>query len=224
MQYFSYTQSMWFRHQFSFFLFCLFPQVQMVALCNSRAMGEADENSDIDLFIITKNGNLWTARFIVTVLSSLLGIRRRNTHWLEKWSPDYIKRTKNKLCLSFFITEAVMNLESVRLQPNDPYLDRWIYTLVPLVNKNATYEHFMEANWVEPTYSPINPSWRLFCMKLGHIFGFISLFENLIKKLWLPKTLKTYENLEKPWGVVISDTMLKFHDNDQRKIYVANQF
>ena len=61
-------------------------------------------------------------------------------------------------------------------------------------------------------------------MKLGQIFGFISLFENLIKKLWLPKTLKTYENLEKPWGVVISDTMLKFHDNDQRKIYVANQF
>jgi hypothetical protein len=36
-------------------------------------------------------------------------------------------------------------------------------------------------------------------MKLGHIFGFISLFENLIKKIWLPRTLKTYETLEKPW-------------------------
>jgi len=39
-----------------------------------------------------------------------------------------------------------MNLDSVRLQPNDPYLDRWIYTLIPLVNKDAIYEHFMEAN------------------------------------------------------------------------------
>jgi hypothetical protein len=31
--------------------------------------------------------------------------------------------------------------------------------------------------------------------------------------------LETYEKLWKPWGVVISDTMLKFHDNDQRKVY-----
>jgi hypothetical protein len=36
----------------------------------------------------------------------------------------------------------------------------------------------------------------------------------------LRKTLKTYERLWKPWWVVISDTMLKFHDNDQRKIYL----
>ncbi len=56
----------------------------MVALCNSRAMGEADENSDIDLFIIAKKGNLWTTRFIVTFITTLLGVRRRNTHGLEK--------------------------------------------------------------------------------------------------------------------------------------------
>ena len=56
----------------------------MMALCNSRAMGEADENSDIDLFIIAKKDNLWTARCIVTVFSSLMGIRRRNTHGLQK--------------------------------------------------------------------------------------------------------------------------------------------
>ncbi len=58
-------------------------------------------------------------------------------------------------------------------------------------------------------------------MKLGTIFGFLSIFENLIKKLWLSRTLKTYEILGKPWGVIISDTMLKFHDNDQRKKYMT---
>lgn len=219
MPYLSYTDHMSFLHRFSLFLFSLFPQIQMVALCNSRAMSEADENSDIDLFIIVKKGNLWTARYIVTVLSSLLGIRRRNTHGLQKWSPKYIKRTKDKFCLSFFITEEHLSLNDIRLQPEDPYLDRWIYTLIPLVNKNAIYEHFMEANWIEPTYSPINSSWRVFCIKLGNIFGFLSLFEGIIKKLWLPRTQKTYERLWKPWGVFISDTMLKFHDNDQRKNY-----
>ena len=56
-------------------------------------------------------------------------------------------------------------------------------------------------------------------MKLGIIFSFLSLFESIIKKLWLPRTLKTYDKLGKPWGVIISDATLKFHDNDQRKNY-----
>ncbi len=71
---------MLFLHGFSLFLFSLFPQIQMVALCNSRAMGGADENSDIDLFIIAKKRNLWIARFIVTAIASVFGVRRRNTH------------------------------------------------------------------------------------------------------------------------------------------------
>ncbi len=209
-----------FRHRLTLRLLELFPQILLIALCNSRAMGEADENSDIDLFIIAKKGNLWTVRFIVTILTSILGVRRRNTHGLQKWTPEYIKRTKDRFCLSFFITEESMNFESIRLQPNDPYLDRWIYTLIPLINKNATYEHFMEANWVEPTQTWTNPTWKLFFIRLGNIFGFFSLFESVVKKVWLPKTLKTYETLRKPWWVVISDSMLKFHDQDVRKNFL----
>lgn len=73
-----------FRHRLTLRLLELFPQILLIALCNSRAMGEADENSDIDLFIIAKKGNLWTVRFIVTILTSILGVRRRNTHGLQK--------------------------------------------------------------------------------------------------------------------------------------------
>lgn len=73
-----------FRHRLALRLLELFPQILLIALCNSRAMGEADENSDIDLFIIAKKGNLWTVRFIVTILTSILGVRRRNTHGLQK--------------------------------------------------------------------------------------------------------------------------------------------
>lgn len=73
-----------FRHRLTLRLLELFPQIQMMALCNSRAMGEASENSDIDLFIIAKKSNLWTARFFATLLTSMLGLRRRNTHGLKK--------------------------------------------------------------------------------------------------------------------------------------------
>lgn len=73
-----------FRHRLALRLLELFPQILLIGLCNSRAMGEADENSDIDLFIIAKKENLWTVRFIVTILTSILGVRRRNTHGLQK--------------------------------------------------------------------------------------------------------------------------------------------
>lgn len=73
-----------FRHRLTLRLLELFPQILLIALCNSRAMGETDENSDIDLFIIAKKGNLWTVRFIVTALTSMLGVRRSNTHGLQK--------------------------------------------------------------------------------------------------------------------------------------------
>jgi predicted nucleotidyltransferase len=61
-------------HRFSLFLFSLFPQIQMVALCNSRAMGEAAENSDIDLFIIREKRKSVDARFIVTTITSIFGV------------------------------------------------------------------------------------------------------------------------------------------------------
>lgn len=227
----------------------------MVALCNSRAMGEHEENSDIDLFIIATKWNLWTARFIVTVLTSVLGVRRRNTHGLVKWSPEYIKKTKNKFCLSFFITEEAMNLESIRLQPNDPYLDKWMRTLQPLINKNGTYERFLLANKVVilGQESPLrsrderDPGIQENQLREASTKDIISgldsgsnvsltssmktsvrndgnMLEWLIRKLWLPRTLRTYEKLWRPWWVVISDTMLKFHDDDQRKMYRDNWF
>jgi hypothetical protein len=38
-----------------------------------------------------------------------------------------------------------MNLDSIRIE-NDIYLDKWIQTLVPLINKNKTLERFWGVN------------------------------------------------------------------------------
>jgi len=98
-----------------------------------------------------------------------------------------------------------MDLAPIRIE-NDIYLDTWLQNLIPLVNKSNTLERFLGEN---KKSSIIHSS----------LFIRHSIIEKVIKKLWLPHTIKTYKRLWKPWGVVISDTMLKFHDNDQRKIY-----
>ncbi len=199
-----------FRHKIALWFLWKLPSVLLVALCNSRAMGESTENSDIDLFIITKSGKIWTVRFLSTLLTNLLGVRRQNTHGLIKWTPEYIKKTKDKFCLSFFITEDGMNLDIIRIE-NDIYLNKWIESLLPLVNKDKTLEKFLKANSIEK-FSKKEKKQKF------PYFAFLRI-EKIIKRLWLPKTVKTYERLWKPWWVVISETMLKFHDNDQRKIY-----
>jgi len=40
----------------------------------------------------------------------------------------------------------------------------------------------------------------------------LTLLNNLLKKIFLPKTLRHYEKIGKPYGVIINDNLLKFHN------------
>ncbi|MEI6711112.1 MAG: hypothetical protein WCK88_02485 [bacterium] len=72
-----------------------------------------------------------------------------------------------------------MNLDTIRIE-NDIYLDKWIQTLVPLVNKNKTLERFWEVNTSKLSLQKNNTK---------------GVFEGLVQTIWLPRTLKTYERL-----------------------------
>ena len=45
----------------------------------------------------------------------------------------------------------------------------------------------------------------------------LTIINNLFKKIFLPKTLNHYEKIWKPYGVIINDSLLKFHNWDIRK-------
>jgi hypothetical protein len=40
---------------------------------------------------------------------------------------------------------------------------------------------------------------------------------NLFKKIFLPRTLKHFNKINKPYWIIISEIMLKFHNWDIRK-------
>ena len=48
-------------------------------------------------------------------------------------------------------------------------------------------------------------------------FSFTYVLDNICKKIFLWKTLRHYKNLWKPYGVIINNDLLKFHNNDIRK-------
>lgn len=51
------------------------PFIRLIALNGSVAKNEANEKSDIDFWIVTKKGRIWTCRAFVLILTQLTGLR-----------------------------------------------------------------------------------------------------------------------------------------------------
>lgn len=93
------------------YLYRNLPFVKKFYLCNSLTFNALNKDSDIDLFIVTEEKRIWTARFFCLLFFSVLHIKRSST--------DKVK----KFCLSFFVTEKHQNLDAIALDGGDPYLE-----------------------------------------------------------------------------------------------------
>jgi hypothetical protein len=201
------------------------PFVQMAAVCNSLAINNTGAGSDIDLFIVAKKGRLFAARTFATLLLTLLGVRRHG------------KKVDRRFCLSFFVTDESLGLEGIRNGGEDIYLPYWILTLKPLFGREI-YERILEENrWVEK-YFPMRDlkTDERTLMKEG---GFLKKVAGLKEKMlsgkigdrlekWLSdKHMERHQrrigSLGPEASVVISPSMLKFHNLDRRK-EIAQRF
>jgi D-beta-D-heptose 7-phosphate kinase/D-beta-D-heptose 1-phosphate adenosyltransferase len=114
------------------------PQLKMVAITGATAMLNAKGESDIDLLLIAEKGKLWTTRLISLLTLKILGIPVR------RFGEE---RQKDKLCLNMWLDESSLSW---------PEAERNIYTaheiaqIIPILNKDKTYEIFLERNkWIK---------------------------------------------------------------------------
>jgi hypothetical protein len=173
-------------------------------------MKAANKSSDIDLFIITTPNSMWLNRLLITLYFTLIWQRKtKNNH---AW----------KFCISFFITTDNLDLKNIALD-NDIYLYFWLIYLKPIINNNNSYYKFIEKNksWADLNdYQNIiedNKKYIKYAKNNRKTWNFIAFINKLIKKIWLPKTLKSYKKLWKPFWIIINNNMLKFHNNDIRE-------
>ena len=199
------------------------PFVEQIFLCNSISFNALDKNSDIDLFIIAKPWRLRTVKFRSMILFAL------------KWAKRFWKNSRKKICLSFFITSNSQNLYAISLPTLDIYLAYWISHLVLIYQPNDTINNsFFESNkwvkWILPNYKEkqtislwINPfSWNTKFKNIMETLGkwFLgNIFETLMRCIQraiihLKITLNPIWNKD----VIISDSMLKFHQDIREKV------
>jgi len=199
------------------------PFIQSIYLCNSITFNALHEDSDIDVFIVTKKWSLRRARLWSAVLFFLFGLKRGG-----------VRGKKKKFCLSFYVTQSHQNLYNIMLPQNDIYFMYRLAHLVPLYQE--TPENIYKHNkWLESAL-PNFPgrhcidiwlkSWtgknnfkKIAEFLCGGIVG--QGLEYLIQIIRLPIVIyKTKQLKDKGRGIVVNKNMLKFHMDIRKKVHL----
>jgi len=110
--------------------FSRFPFVRGIAISGSLSKNVAEEDSDIDLFIITKANRLWIARTFMCLFIKIFSRRRR----------------KDWFCLNYFVDEAALQIEEKNV-----FTAMEIITLMPVYG-NIMNDFYRANTWVSNYY------------------------------------------------------------------------
>ncbi len=107
------------------------PFVRMIGATGSLAMEKGERDSDWDLLIVLKKDFIFTGRAIVTLFLQCIGKRRHG------------KKTKNRACLNYFITD-----ESLEIGTKDLYSAHEYRFLIPLFGWDIYRKFEMTNRWI----------------------------------------------------------------------------
>ena len=188
----------------------LCPHVKMIGLSGSVAMMNAEKDHDVDLFIITAAGRLWTARIIGLILATIMGRRRKRE---ERHAP-------NKICLNLFFDERDLSLP---VHKRGEYGAHEVLQMKPLIEKDDMYGKFLKANtWVFkkfPNAHPIIPLQSSVVYKFGFIGQGILTFVRMTITV-IEYLLKQFQRSiihRHQTSEIITDTQLWFFPDDFEK-------
>jgi len=117
--------------------FLLVPSIKFVGITGSLAMNSASGASDIDLILITKTATMWSSRFFLLLLLKffLVPVRRSG-----------VKKQKDMLCLNMWFDESDLVWSK---NERNIFTAHEIAQIVPLINKDSTYERLIGKNsWI----------------------------------------------------------------------------
>lgn len=126
-------KKLWQRARFALFLLRGLPFVRLIAVNGSLAQNRANNQSDIDFFIIVKYGRLWLTRLLACSILDLFNLRAKN------------EQHSGKICLNHLLSN-----KNYLLDRRDSYNANQYSNLAVLYNINSSYEKFWQINrWID---------------------------------------------------------------------------
>ncbi len=191
-----------------------FADVRFVALVNTTALGVARNDSDLDFFVIVRDGGIWSTRLLSATPYRIFG--RLASATAKDIRPDAV-------CLSYFVTDANLDLSSHMLVPDDPYFRYWFLSMLPLFDdgvsrglweKNGVIRenHRLARSWIpSPDIAVRAPRFRLALPR------FLEPLTRRIQMKWFPSRIR--DRMNRDTAVIVNDRVLKFHVDDAREKY-----
>lgn len=177
----------------------IIPSVCLIGVSGNLSMNNAEEKDDIDIFVISKSGTLWSTRLLLILLLKIMGKHRSK--------PD--RHVENKICINMLVDETDI---AIPLDRRNLYTAHEVIQLKPIFVRGDIYKRFIAANsWVRK-FLP-NSIDQIMNYELKINGGYKkSIIEFLAKKVqfWYMKKYITSE--------VVSDTILAFHPRDYTDI------
>lgn len=143
-------------------IFIACPYTRAVFLAGSTSLGKSSQQSDIDIFIISKNKRVWLNKFLITSILSFAGERRTK------------KNFANKFCLNIFLSNK---------NPSLPHKDKigaeFYKNLIPVWEENKNeIKNFWETNsWIKNYY-------EISIVSQKNIFQSKNTAENFLRKFF----------------------------------------
>lgn len=207
------------------------PFIDAMFVCNLLPVG-VKTSSDIDVLIIPKDGHIWLSRFLSTLVLTVFRLRPTN------FGMPFVSKNKSmtdKICLSFYLTDTNLDLSNICIEGIDVYQVYWNLCLIPIYDPANLYTKFQENNSWTKKYIPnfilsydLLTRWGVSDTKFSSrvkkffewFFHFV-LFEKQLRFLQLKQLSQKekFRESSRSKNIVISDTMLKFHENDRKKFF-----
>ncbi len=191
--------------------------VRLVALANTTALGNARDQGDLDFFVIARRGTLWITRLLGAGPFKLAGLLPREG------------KTRDAVCLSYFVADDALDLSSHMLQPDDPYFRYWFMSLLPLYddgvgqtvwdsNPQIRARHPLAAPWIVPPDFCGQPS----CQLPATSYRWLESLARVFQRRWFPSNIR--ELMNRDTRVIVNDRTLKFHVTDAREKFRAEYY
>lgn len=191
----------------------LIPTVYFIGISGALAMKNSDKDDDIDLFVITARNSVWTTRLMIVIALNFLRVYRKRNE----------ENVSNKICLNMLVDNSTLSFSKDR---NDLYTAHEIAQIMPIVNKNKTYERFINSNiWIKDflpnafSQKPITP----FISKISFINKAINYLLRIPIIEFLTRSIQFRYMKERITKETISNNFLAFHPFDY-KTYVLNNY
>lgn len=110
--------------------------IQFVAITGSLSMGFGRDYDDIDLFIVSAPGRMWSARLCSNLIAIALGRKRSRT----------AERAPDAICLNLFFDQKHLKIPEDK---KNEYIAHELLQMKPILDKNGVYRDLLKENrWI----------------------------------------------------------------------------